>query len=67
MIEKAKMSMKAALNFACLNMKKLAKLLNRLDNNGRNFPSISKKFTLLFEKLIYLRINIKKASINPIY
>lgn len=67
MIEKAKMSMKAALTFACLNMKKLAKLLNRLDNNGRNFPSISKNFTLLFEKLIYLRINIKKASINPIY
>ncbi len=67
MIGKAKMSMKVALTFACLNMKILAKLLDRLDNNGGNFPPISKKFTLLFEKLIYLRINIKKASINPIY
>ena len=59
--------MKAALTFACLNMKKLAKLLDRLDKNGGNIPPISKEFTLLFEKLIYFEINIEKASVNPIY
>ena len=67
MIGKAKMSMKSALTFACLNMKKLAKLLDRLDKNGGNFPPISKEFTSLFEKLIYFEINIEKVPINPIY
>ena len=66
MIGKAKMSMKAALTFACLNMKKLAKLLDRLDKNGGYDPLFTKIFTLLFEKSIYFRINTKKASINPI-
>ena len=61
------MSMKAALTFACLNMKKLAKLLDRLDNNGGNIPPFTIGFVPLFEKLIYSRINIAKASINPIY
>lgn len=60
------MSMKAALTFACLNMKKLAKLLDRLDRED-DFPLFTKIFTILFEKLIYLRINIKKASINLFY
>ena len=63
MIGKAKMSMKAALTFACLNMKKLAKLLDKSEDNGGKFS----QFTILFEKLIYLRINIKKASINLFY
>lgn len=48
-------------------MKKLAKLLDRLDKNGGDIPPISKEFTLLFKKLIYFRIKIEKASINPIY
>ncbi len=61
------MSMKSALTFACLNMKKLAKLLDRLDKNGGNFPPFAKEFTSLFEKLIYLIIHIKRSSINPIY
>ncbi len=67
MIGKAKMSMKTALTFTCLNMKKLAKLLDRLDNNGGNIPPFTVGFAPLFEKLIYFRINIEKASINPIY
>ena len=66
MIGKAKMSMKAALTFACLNMKKLAKLLDRLDKNGGDSPLFTKIFNILFEKSIYFRINTKKASINPI-
>lgn len=41
-------------------MKKLAKLLDRLDENGGDFPPINKEFTLLFEKLIYFKLNIKK-------
>lgn len=61
------MSMKAALTFACLNMKKLAKLLDRLEGDGGDFPLLAKIFTLLFEKIIYFRINIEKASISPIY
>ena len=67
MIGKAKMSMKAALTFACVNMKKLAKLLDRLDNNGGDFSPINKEFTLLFEKLIYFRLNIEKKPTNPNY
>ena len=67
MIGKAKMSMKAALTFACLNMKKLAKLLDRLDKNGGDIPTFSDVFKLIFEKSIYFRINIERASINPIY
>ena len=67
MIGKAKMSMKAALTFACVNMKKLAKLLDRLDNNGGDFSPINKEFTLLFEKLIYFRLNIEKTPTNPNY
>lgn len=67
MIGKAKMSMKAALTFACLNMKKLAKLLDKSEDNGGEFSQFTKIFTILFEKLIYLRINIKKASINLFY
>ena len=31
------MSMKAALTFACLNMKKLAKLLDKSEDNGGKF------------------------------
>ena len=61
------MSMKSALTFACLNMKKLAKLLDRLDKNGGKFPPFAKEFTSLFEKLIYFEINIEKVPINPIY
>ena len=67
MIGKAKMSMKAALTFACVNMKKLAKLLDRIDKNGGDIPPFTEGFASLFKKLIYLKINIKKASINPNY
>ena len=67
MIGKAKMSMKAALAFACLNMKKLAKLLDRLDKNGGNFPPFTKIFIILFEKSINFRKNIEKTSKSPIY
>ena len=67
MIGKEKMSMKAALTFACLNIKKLAKLLDRLDGDGGNFPLFTKEFTLLFEELIYFKINIEKALTLPIY
>ena len=52
MIGKAKMSMKAALTFACLNMKKLAKLLDKSEDNGGKFSQFTKIFTILFEKLI---------------
>lgn len=48
-----------------LNMKKLAKLLDRLD--GDDFTLLTKGFTLLFEKLIYFKINIEKAPTIPIY
>ena len=67
MIGKAKMSMKAALTFACLNMKKLAKLLDRLDGDDDDFPLFTKILAILFKKSIYFRIDIKKASINLIY
>ena len=62
-----KMHMKIGLTFACLNMKKLAKLLDKSEDNGGKFSQFTKIFTILFEKLIYLRINIKKASINLFY
>ena len=67
MIGKAKMSMKAALTFACLNMKKLAKLLDRLDGDDDDFPLFTKILAILFKKSIYFKIEIKKASINLIY
>ena len=67
MIGKAKMSMKAALTFTCLNMKKLAKLLDRLDKNGGNFPPFTKIFIILIEKSINFRTNIEKTSTSPIY
>ena len=67
MIGKAKMSMKAALTFTCLNIKKLAKLIDRLDSNGGGIPPIFDKFTLFFEKMIILRMQTEKAPINPIY
>ena len=67
MMGKAKMSMKAALTFACLNMKKLAKLLDRLEVDGGDFPPFTKTFTLLFEKIIYFRIKMEKASKGPVY
>ena len=67
MIGKAKMRMKAALTFVCLNMKKLAKLLYRLDKNGGDYPLFTKIFIILFEKSIYFRIKTEKASISPIY
>ena len=53
MIGKAKMIMKAALTFACLNMKKLAKLLDRFEGDGGEFPPFIKIFTLSFEKNIF--------------
>ena len=59
--------MKAALIFACLNMKKLAKPLDRLDKNGDGFTTLTKVFTILFEKSMNFKIIIEKASINPIY
>ena len=61
------MSMKAALTYACLNMKKLAKWLDRLDKNGGGFPPLTKIFAMLFKKSIYFGINIEKAPINPNY
>ena len=67
MIGKAKMSMKAALTFACVNMKKLAKLLDRIDKNGGDIPPFTEGFESLFKKLIYLKINIEKAPTNPNY
>lgn len=51
----------------CLNMKKLVKLLDRLEGDGGDFPLFTKEFTLLFEKLIYFKINIEKAPTIPIY
>lgn len=51
----------------CLNMKKLVKLLDRLEGDGGDFPLFIKEFTLLFEKLIYFKINIEKAPTIPIY
>ena len=42
MIGKAKMSMKAALTFACLNMKKLAKLLDKSEDNRGEFSQFTK-------------------------
>lgn len=59
--------MKAALTFACLNIKKTAKLFDKSEDNGGEFSQFTKIFTILFEKLIYFRINIKKASINLFY
>ena len=48
---KAKMDMKAALTFACLNMKKLALMMYRMDPNKgvftRLFAKIHKKFDFL--------------------
>ena len=48
-------------------MKKLAKLLDRLDNNGGEFPPFTEGIASLFEKIIYFRVNIEKASKNPTY
>lgn len=51
MIGKGKMEMKAALTFACLNMKKLATLMYRLDPNKDIIRHI---FTNIFNKLLKL-------------
>lgn len=59
--------MKSALTFACLNMKKLAKLLDRLDKNVGYINPFTEGFASLFEKLIYFEINIEKVPVNPIY
>lgn len=67
MIGKVKISMKSALTFAGLNMKKLAKLLDKLVRDGGDFPPFAEIFTIFFEKSIYFRIRIEKASIYPIY
>ena len=48
-------------------MKKLAKLLDRLDKNGGEFPPFTEGIASLFEKIIYFRVNIEKASKNPTY
>lgn len=50
MIGKAKMSMKASLTFACLKMKKLAKLLDRLEGDGGDFPPFTKYLLYYLKK-----------------
>nr|WP_177343659.1 hypothetical protein [Anaerococcus urinomassiliensis] len=48
-------------------MKKLAKLLDRVDKNRGDTPPSTEGIASLFEKIIYFRINIEKASTNRIY
>lgn len=51
-----KMEMKAALTFACMNMKKLALMCYRLDPNKRLREDNSQKYSHLNLKIIYLHI-----------
>ena len=62
----AKMDMKAALTFACLNMKKLANLLDNLLGDGGPFSSIFKKILENLEFIENLILGNKKASTIPI-
>ena len=75
-----KMRMKVALTFACLNMKKLAKMLWKTDSNGgllvdkiSNFYKNARKF---LENLIFTRtnpgfpgfvFNLNRASLPSLY
>lgn len=57
MIGKARMEMKVGLTFACLNLKKLAKMKQRLGLMGKSFCSliIKKQILLSFERKSVLR------------
>ena len=60
---KAKMDMKAALTFACLNMKKLALMMYRIDPNKEIFTHLFAKIHKNFEILLNL-IKISKPRKN---
>ena len=51
MIGKAKMQMKVSLTFACLNLKKLAKILDNKYGNTPTFSGFQRVFTVLFKFL----------------
>lgn len=55
-VGKAQMNMKAALTFACMNLKKLARILNEREEKGKNSSSI---FELFIESF---RSNSKKEK-----
>ena len=48
LICKAKMEMKVSLTFACLNLKKLAKILDKKDGNTSTFSGLSRIFSQIY-------------------
>lgn len=62
MIGKARMEMKAGLTFACMNLKKLARMLEKYRELGGNYPhNISKKQHKLLDNLDLFKIQRKMA------
>ena len=51
---KRKMAMKVGLTFACLNMKKLVKLMEFREKNGPDFPDFTKNMQLIFKKTVMI-------------
>ncbi len=66
MIGKAKMDMKAALTFACLNMKKLVNLLDKIYGGGDPVSDFFRKNMDFIEKITEILFQRKKASTIPI-
>ena len=57
MIGKARMTMKAALTFTCINLKKLAKTLGKSPSNHGVFSLFSFLFTMITDSLKYSAVS----------
>ena len=55
LIGKKKMQMKVGLTFACMNMKKLARILDRRDKMDSPILSIAQFLSMLFRKSPFIR------------
>ena len=53
MIGKARMTMKAALTFSCINLKKLAKMMDGKPSNNDHFSLFSVFFSMIQDSLRY--------------
>ena len=62
MIGKARMEMKAGLTFACMNLKKLARMLEKYREVSRDYPhNISKKQHKILKDIKSFKIQRKMA------
>lgn len=67
MIGKLKMDMKAALTFACLNMKKLVKLIDKYYKNEGGNPPFYDNLNKIIEKATKFAFKIKKTPTCSIF